>query len=117
MAAKMAAVGGIETEFRYISKGIWGREKCDICFYPRKSQGINMWPLYTDEINPWWLKPTLAPIAIHYNRLFEDYAVYIVVCEGSWCHKVNPIRYHYVNKANEYSFKGKLHNFIVHVLN
>ena len=42
MAAKMAAVGGIETEFRYISKGIWGREKCDICFYPRKSQGINM---------------------------------------------------------------------------
>ena len=52
MAAKMAAVGGIETGFHHIKKSICDREKCNICFYPRKSQGIDIGPLYTNEINP-----------------------------------------------------------------
>ena len=32
MAAKIAAVGGIETGFRHNTKSIWGREKCNTYF-------------------------------------------------------------------------------------
>ena len=56
MAAKIASVGGIETGFRHITNSIWGREKCNTCFYPKKSQAINIWPFYTDDINSSWLK-------------------------------------------------------------
>ena len=60
MAAKMAAVGGIETGFRPITKNIWGREKCSAGFYPIKRQGINIGSFYTDEIDPRRLKTKMA---------------------------------------------------------
>ena len=60
MAAKIAAVDGIETGFRHITNSIWGWEKCNVCFYPRKIQAINIWPFYTDDINSWWLKTKMA---------------------------------------------------------
>ena len=46
MAAKMVAVGGIELDFA-ISRKVFGVDKCSKCYYPRKSQVINVLPFYT----------------------------------------------------------------------
>ena len=40
MAAKIAAVGGIVTGFRHITKSIWSREKCNTCFYAEKAKKL-----------------------------------------------------------------------------
>ena len=40
MAVKMVTVSRIETGFRHITKSIWGREKCNTCFYAEKAKKL-----------------------------------------------------------------------------